>query len=214
MPLKLDVNGEVRQDTNTVAADLRHPQADRVRVVVLHALSRRRVLHRHAGRRGAGEARRHDPRRRRSRARRTRRSSAARTRWARAEQRGASGLRVCRQGLTSAGLTATASAAMSVDDKLPRELRSRRWRPHATNLTVRSPACSDPRASDTTGRGMTLAEQIVGTWELVSSVRYRDRRIAGEHVGRRPARRPTCSMPVGGLRKSCALRLAEVSQPR
>ena len=60
VPFNLHVNDEKRQESNTELPDFRHPEADRVRLAVLHALSWRPLLHRHAGGRRPGKARRLD----------------------------------------------------------------------------------------------------------------------------------------------------------
>ena len=55
VPFTLHVNDEKRQDKHELP-DLRHPEADRIRLEILHALSRRPLLHRHPGGRRPGQA--------------------------------------------------------------------------------------------------------------------------------------------------------------
>ena len=62
VPLKISVNGELKQNSNTKSADLRLPQADRMGLHLLHLLSRRCALHRNPRRGEPGQARRRDAR--------------------------------------------------------------------------------------------------------------------------------------------------------
>ena len=58
VPISLTVNGETQAEQQYQPADLQLPPADRIRLRVLHALSGRPRLYRHARRRRPGKARR------------------------------------------------------------------------------------------------------------------------------------------------------------